>query len=132
MSSHINKGYGSAESIGGGSGDNIPTVEEQIAEIMKQIPELSTFTPSCSFSKPLLQRFHEESQIINQMKENQAYLMDKKKVDWTKIVVNLPDIFINGYQNERFKFGADRFIRMINRKKYIDYLLNNINHKKYE
>ena len=61
------------------------------------------------------------------MQENRRYL---EIVDWTKIVVTLPDIFISPYDGLRFKFEAERYIRMIYRTKYINKLLDIIDSKK--
>ena len=62
------------------------------------------------------------------MQENRSYL--KEIVDWTKIVVTLPDIFISKYEGRRFKFEAERYIRMIYRRNYINKLLDMIDSKK--
>ncbi len=77
-------------------------------------------------------RLQEENQIIKRMQENRRYLMDRQQADWTKIVVILPDIFISRYDNYRFKFETDRYIRMIYRTKYINNLFNRIDANKNE
>ena len=61
------------------------------------------------------------------MQENRRYL---EIVDWTKTVVTLPDIFIGEYDESRFKFEAERYIRMIYRRNYINKLLDMIDSKK--
>ena len=61
------------------------------------------------------------------MQKNRSYL---ELVDWTKIVVTLPDIFITKYDGLRFKFETERYIRMIYRTNYINKLLNMIDSKK--
>jgi hypothetical protein len=63
------------------------------------------------------------------MQENRKYL---ELVDWTKIVVTLPDIFISKYDGLRFKFEAERYIRMIYRTNYINKLLHMIDTNKDE
>ena len=62
------------------------------------------------------------------MQKNRRYL--KENVDWAKIVVTLPDIFISKYEGPRFKFEEERYIRMIYRTNYINKLLDMIDSKK--
>ena len=68
-----------------------------------------------------------ENEIIKRIQENRSYL---QSVDWTKIVVTLPDIFISEYDESRFKFETERYIRMIYRTNYINKLLHMIDSKK--
>ena len=74
-------------------------------------------------------RIQEENEIIKRIQENRSYL---QRVDWTKIVVTRPDIFISEYDESRFKFEAERYIRMIYRTKYVNYLFNWIDANKDE
>jgi len=123
----------------------MPTIEQQIEEIKKKIPDVPEGIPKyrdalwnkinenlrkSQDASEQANRIQEENQIIKRMQENRRYLMDRQQVDWTKIVVMLPDIFIIGYDENRFKFETDRYIRMIYRTKYINNLFNRIDANK--
>lgn len=128
----VNKGRAIDKSVDK-SGNSMTT--QTIQEIHKNIPKEPTCIPKHNDSlrneiNRVNFRKEEDHSIIKRIQENQHYL--KNSVDWTKLVVTLPDIFINKYDQDRFKFGDERFIRMICRTKYINFLLNKIETNKTE
>ena len=68
---------------------------------------------------------------IARIQANRDYL--KSITDWSISVLTLPDIFINKYQCDRFKFDKEgRYIRMICREKYLNLLYKKIDENKSE
>lgn len=123
------------------SGVNIQAIEEQIKEIKEKIPDVPECIPkytdalfnkineTLTKSQDASEQANRENQIIQRIKDNRSYL---QRVDWKKIVVTLPDIFISEYDGLRFKFEKERYIRMIYRTKYVKHLFKMIDANKDE
>ena len=73
----------------------------------------------------------DEMKAIARIQANREYL--KSITDWSISVLTLPDIFINEYQCDRFKFDKEgRYLRMICREKYLNLLYKKIDENKSE
>ena len=101
---------------------NKSNVDDIISNIQLEVPSNLE-----KYNKPL----YKETEVaaIARIQANRKYLQSINK--WNTLLLTLPDIFINRFQCERFKFNTNGgFIQMICREKYLDLLYKKIEENK--
>lgn len=105
-------------------GNNIG--KSNVDDITKQLDVPNNLQRYC---KPLYKEA--EVNAIKRIQANRKYLQSIS--GWNTLLLTLPDIFINEYQCDRFKFDANgRFIQMVCRIKYLKLLYEKIEKNKSE
>ncbi len=103
--------------IGRAAHDNVPNAIH-INPVIPIIPPMPDENDLPRYDDSLWEE--PEATAIQRINENKRYL---QALDWDQmnLVETLPDVHINEYDEERFKFEQNT-IRMIMRKTYIDFL----------